>query len=143
MKSSARIGPVVAALTCSASLAWANEPLRMCLPGERNTADKTCVVDGDTLWLHGENIRLESYDTPEPTTDVCGGAFERQLARQASARLLEILNSDTWTVERHGLDRYGRRLATVRVGGVDVGIILIAEGLARRWPDGDEWWCQR
>ena len=26
----------------------------------------TCVVDGDTIWLNGVNLRLESYDTPEP-----------------------------------------------------------------------------
>ena len=34
----------------------------------------TCVVDGDTIWLQG--VRLESYDTPEPYTDICGGRAE-------------------------------------------------------------------
>ena len=29
-----------------------------------NTTDRTCLVDGDTLWLHGENIRLKDIDTP-------------------------------------------------------------------------------
>ncbi|MCC6984470.1 MAG: thermonuclease family protein [Bauldia sp.] len=115
----------------------------MCLPGERNTRAKTCIVDGDTLWLHGENIRLESFDTPEPQTNVCGGAFERDLAHQASARLLELLNSNDWTIDRFGYDPSGRRLATIRIGSVDVGDILIAERLARRWPDGPEWWCER
>jgi endonuclease YncB( thermonuclease family) len=128
----------LAALTPSV----ANERLRMCQPGERNTSTKTCVVDGDTLWLHGENIRLESFDTPEPQTNVCGGAFERQLAHQSSARLLELLNSHDWTIERFGYDPNGRRLATIRIGGVDVGDILIGEQLARRWPDGTEWWCR-
>lgn len=34
-----------------------------------------------------------------------------------------------------------RTLATIRIGGPDVGDILIEERLARRWPDGKEWWC--
>lgn len=104
--------------------------------------NRTCVVDGDTIWLDGENLRLEAYDTPEPRDNVCGGAREVALAKKASARLLELLNGNKWKVERHGLDPNGRTLATIRIRGRDVGDILIAEGLARRWPDGQEWWCE-
>lgn len=116
--------------------------LEMC--GNRpNTADKTCVVDGDTLWLQGENIRLKDFDTPEPQTQICGGAAEVALARQASSRLLELLNGNEWTLERFGYDSTSSRrtLATIRISGQDLGDILIAEGLARRWPDGHEFWC--
>lgn len=119
-----------------------NPLLEMC--GNRpNTADKTCVVDGDTLWLAGENIRLQAFDTPEPQTAICGGAAEVALAHLASDRLLQLLNENEWTIERFGLDntRSKRRLATIRIGGRDVGDILIEEGLARRWPDGAEFWC--
>lgn len=117
--------------------------LEMC--GNRpNTADKTCIVDGDTLWLQGENIRLKDFDTPEPQTQICGGRAEVALAHQASARLLELLNSYPWTIEYFGYDSTSskRRLATIRINGTDVGDILISERLARRWPDGDEWWCR-
>ena len=34
-----------------------------------------------------------------------------------------------------------RTLATIRISGRDVGDILIEERLARRWPDGYEFWC--
>lgn len=101
----------------------------------------TCVVDGDTIWLEGQNLRLESYDTPEPYTDICGGQAEVELAHRASARLLELLNEDKFTVDAQGQDRYGRTLATIRIGGRDVGDILIDEGLARSWPNGREFWC--
>lgn len=119
------------------------QQMRMCYPGERNGQEKHCLVDGDTIWFHGQNIRLEGYDTPEPTTDICGGEMEVELAHAASDRLLEILNSNHWTVETFGLDGTGTRLlGTIRIDGRDVGDILIVEGLARRWPDGDEWWCR-
>ncbi len=101
----------------------------------------TCVVDGDTIWLQGVNLRLESYDTPEPYNDICGGQAEVALAKRASARLLQLLNGNTFNVETGSKDRYDRVLATIRIGGTDVGDILIAEGLARRWPNGDEFWC--
>lgn len=102
----------------------------------------TCVVDGDTVWYQGTNLRLQSYDTPEPYDDICGGQTEVALAKRASARLLQLLNSNPFTVETFGVDGTGSRtLATIRVAGRDVGDLLIEEGLARRWPDGDEFWC--
>ncbi len=101
----------------------------------------TCVVDGDTIWLKGEKIRMKDYDTPEPTTNICGGNRERKLASRASKRLIQLLNENGFTIQRFGKDRYGRSLATIRVSGKDVGNILIAEGLARRWPNGREFWC--
>lgn len=101
----------------------------------------TCVVDGDTIWLEGQNLRLQSYDTPEPYNDICGGQAEVALAHRASARLLQLLNSNAFTVSTGQQDRYGRTLATIRVGGRDVGDTLIEEGLARRWPNGEEFWC--
>lgn len=115
--------------------------LEMCGRNQPNTPDKTCVVDGDTVWLNGMNLRLLDFDTPEPQTNICGGEREIALANQASARLLELLNTNDWTVETFGTDRYDRTLATIRIDGVDVGDILISENLARRWPDGPEWWC--
>ena len=101
----------------------------------------TCVVDGDTIWFKGEKIRMKNYDTPEPTTNICGGNRERKLAARASKRLIQLLNENGFTIQRFGKDRYGRTIATIRVGGKDVGDILIAEGLARRWPNGREFWC--
>lgn len=101
----------------------------------------TCVVDGDTIWLDGVNLRMEGYDTPEPYTAICGGAAEVALAKRASRRLLELLNNNPIRVRTFGQDRYGRTLATITIGGRDVGDILIAERLARSWPNGHEFWC--
>jgi endonuclease YncB( thermonuclease family) len=117
--------------------------LNICGQRQPNTSDKTCIVDGDTLWLNGVNLRLRDFDTPESRTNVCGSFREIDLARKATLRLQELLNSSQWTIETFGIDGTGnRRLATIEIGGQDVGDILIEEGLARRWPDGEEFWCQ-
>ena len=120
----------------------AQPQLSMC-GNQRNTPTKTCLVDGDKLWLQGENIRLKDFDTSEPQSSICGGAREVALAHKASARMLEMLNNSDWTMERFGLDstRSKRRLATIRIDGRDVGDILIEERRARRWPNDKEWWC--
>jgi len=121
-------------------LTWAAPALAIekCGGGKRIT----CVVDGDTFWLKGEKYRAMGYDTPEPTTNICGGERERRLAAQATARFMELLNTTRITLERHGRDKYGRTLAVVRSDGKLVGDILISEGLARRYPDGREFWCR-
>jgi len=112
--------------------------MAMCRGGDRFN----CIVDGDTIWLNGLNLRLASYDTPEPYYEICGGAAEVALAKRASSRLAQLLNSNAWTVETHGIDSTGERVrATIRIDGRDVGDTLIAEGLARSWPDGEEFWC--
>lgn len=129
------------ALSAPALPVSAHPQLDMCAPGQRNTPTKTCIVDGDTIWLNGENIRLEGFDTPEPMSQICGGDQEKVLAAQASARLRELLNGNEWTIERDGMDRNGRTLATISIGGRDVGEWLVEERLARWWPDGEEWWC--
>jgi len=61
------------------------EALSMCR-GQRNTPGKTCLVDGDTIWLKGVIYRLKGFDTPEPTNNICGGAMEVALAKRASTR---------------------------------------------------------
>jgi endonuclease YncB( thermonuclease family) len=53
-------------LTSFSNSAGASETMRMCRAGERNGPEKHCLVDGDTIWIHGSNIRLEGFDTPEP-----------------------------------------------------------------------------
>lgn len=120
---------------CVASPATAIE---MCPRSDRYS----CVVDGDTLWLDGVNYRLEGYDTPEPHNNVCGGFAEIDLARAATSRFMDLLNQNDWELRSLGsADRYGRVLANIYINGEDVGDILVREGLARYWPDGDEFWC--
>lgn len=103
----------------------------------------TCVVDGDTLWLEGRKLRVAGYDTPESTTNICGGRSEIALARRATARFIELLNTTEIIIySAGGSDRYGRDLVHITSNGHDVGVILVSEGLARYWPDGPEFWCR-
>lgn len=99
----------------------------------------TCVVDGDTFWLQGEKIRLEGFDSPEMGQPKCDRMAP--LAAAARDRLAELLNAGEITIDRHGLDRCGRTLATITAAGVDIAAIMIAEGLGRPYVAGATAWC--
>jgi len=111
--------------------------LTICAPVQRNN----CVVDGDTLWLAGEKIRLEDIDAPEISEPKC--ASEQALGERAKLRLLELVNSVPVTLVMNGRDRdrYGRELRIVMVNGRSVGDELVREGLARKWDGARHPWC--
>lgn len=109
--------------------------LSRCQPGPRDN----CVVDGDTIWLKGEKIRLAGIDTPELDGARC--RQEREMAEAATERLVALLAGGPVVIQPQGKDRYGRTLAVISVGGDDVGGILVAEGLARPWAGKRQPWC--
>jgi len=101
----------------------------------------TCVVDGDTIWLAGENIRIADINTPEVSAPQC--AAEARLGKRATLRLQRLLNAGPFQVRR-GLrdeDVYGRKLRTLHRDGQSLGAIMVAEGIAHEWRGYKESWC--
>lgn len=89
------------------------------------------VVDGDTLEVAGQRIRLEGIDAPELSQNCtaasgtewnCGGA-----AAQALRRL--ISNKDI-ACDSRGLDKYGRMLGVCFEEGLEINSELVTQGFA-------------
>jgi endonuclease YncB( thermonuclease family) len=88
------------------------------------------AVDGDTIRVGNERIRIIGLDTPETYFAKCDA--ERRRGYQAAGRLQRLLNSRAVRIERTGKrDKYRRTLAKVYVGGEDVAAIMVREGYAR------------
>ena len=109
------------------------------MPRCRGSQQSSCVIDGDTIRLNGERIRLLGIDAPELSRPQCEA--ERLLARQATIRLSELLSSGPWQVRRDGVDVYGRTLARLRLESGWAGRMLVHEGLARNWDGARRSWC--
>ena len=77
------------------------------------------AVDGDTIRVGGERIRLRGIDTPE-MSELAGPAAKR--------RLEELLRNGPIRIVPHGRDVYNRLLADVFVNEQNVAKILILEG---------------
>jgi endonuclease YncB( thermonuclease family) len=102
----------------------------------------TCVVDGDTIWLEGEKIRLVGIDAPEVSEPRCSS--EHALGRQATMRLQSLLNEGPFEIVRLGVrntDRYGRLLRDITRNGRSLGGQLVEEGLAADWTGTKPNWC--
>ena len=101
-----------------------------------------CVVDGDTFWYHGEDIRIADIDAPETHPPRC--AREAELGRKATLRLQELLNQGpiSLTMADKDHDQYGRKLRIVMRDYRSLGAQLVNEGLARRWAGARQPWCR-
>lgn len=86
------------------------------------------VIDGDSLRVDGQEIRLVGIDAPE-LHQTCRDAQGRewQCGRAAKARLVELVSRGV----DYGRDRYGRTLAVCSASNVaDLGEVLVREGYA-------------
>lgn len=90
------------------------------------------VVDGDTLEIGGERIRLEGIDAPEMTQTCKNAAGETwACGREAERALSQMTHGQTVLCDRKGHDKYKRTLAVCYVAGEDVNSLLVRRGLAR------------
>lgn len=101
------------------------------------------VIDGDSLGYMTRAGKIEyrvyGIDTPEIHVKC-----EAERGRRAKARMEQLLSSGRVIVRRitNKRDKYGRILATIEVGGKDVGQVLVAEGLAKSYFGGGKVaWC--
>ena len=82
------------------------------VPATAQAADPSIIViDGDTLIINGEKIRIQGIDTPEKG-EACHD--------EATKYLRDLVENGTVHVtSRDGKDRYGRTVASVSVSGAD------------------------
>lgn len=90
------------------------------------------VIDGDTIEIHGERVRLVGIDAPE-SNQLCAGLTDGKpipCGRQAAFYLSDLLGRHTVSCIPAGLDRYRRTLARCEVRGQDVGRAMVLAGWA-------------
>lgn len=104
------------------------------------------VLDGDTVTLAcaGQGIaraRLIGFDTAELFSPKCAG--ELIAASQAKWALRRMFfGADKIEAAFAGFDRYGRRLVSLRLDGVDLADSMIRQGYARAYDGGTRGgWC--
>ena len=89
------------------------------------------VIDGDSLELAGENIRLAGLDAPERAqrcTDARGHSYGCGTA--ATDYLTFLIDGAEVTCRGRGRDRYRRLIGVCRANGVDLSVEMIRRGWA-------------
>ena len=92
------------------------------------------IIDGDTIsvvmdlgWglFKKDHVRLAGINAPERNTS------EGQASLQWLAQELPV--GSKVTLISHSLDKYGRALASIKLGSEDISEALVASGHAVRW----------
>lgn len=101
----------------------------------------TCVIDGDTIRIDGQSIRIADIDTPEVRDYRC--QQELALGEAATRRMTELVNTGPFEIASYDRDEdvYGRKLRILRRDGQSLGMVLVSEGLARPWGGARQSWC--
>lgn len=105
------------------------------------TSRERCVIDGDSIRLQGETLRLAGLDAPE-LAGACEA--ERIAGRAARDALLGWLNGGAFSVRapEDGRDKYGRPLGTLTRGSSNAAALLVERGLAQPYSGGARFdWC--
>lgn len=107
---------------------WASLVLTTALAAPAAAAPR--VIDGDTLELRGEHIRLNGIDAPERAQTCTVAGTEWSCGEVAKDWLMWFLAGKQVTCEGHARDRYGRLLAVCYADGENVNARLVREGWA-------------
>lgn len=92
----------------------------------RDVERVTRVLDGDTLEIGDERIRLKGLNAPE--SNECLGPEAGEALRRAVAAGVRV--------DRRGAGDHGRTLAYLFAGGTPIHVALVEQGLALAYPYG-------
>lgn len=89
------------------------------------------VIDGDTIEVHGQRIRLFGIDAPE-SRQLCQDSKgeDYRCGQKAALALADKIGRQTVRCEGKATDRYGRLVAVCYLKDLDLGAWLVSEGLA-------------
>ncbi len=87
-------------------------------------------IDGDSLWVGRDEVRLEGIDAPEgrQTCSRNGAAWECGTA--ARDELARLIGRDMVECRASKRDKHGRVLGYCRAGGRDLNALMVTAGLA-------------
>lgn len=88
------------------------------------------AVDGDTLEMAGQKVRLFGIDAPE-LDQLCDRGGRRWACGTAAREALAgIVGRQRLTCAVQDVDRYGRAVAVCTAGGADVAAFMVRQGMA-------------
>jgi endonuclease YncB( thermonuclease family) len=107
----------------------------LCWPIAAGGADLTgraSVIDGDTLHIHDQRIRLHGIDAPEARQTCEADGQTYRCGHQAALALADHIGQGTVVCDGRDLDRYGWVMAVCHLGAEELNALArIARPAAR------------
>ncbi len=93
-------------------------------------AGQARVIDGDTLDVGGERVRLHGIDAPEMRQTCAAPAGDWPCGEWARDALVQMIGGAALSCTGVERDRYGRLVAACSAGGQDLGAAMVEAGAA-------------
>ena len=102
------------------------------------TSGPARVIDGDTIDISGQRIRLHGIDTPESGQSCQRDGISWLCGAQATKTLRELIGDADVSCTKRDRDRYGRIVAVCQANGVNLNAAMVLSGMAlayRKYSD--------
>jgi endonuclease YncB( thermonuclease family) len=102
------------------------------------TSGPARVIDGDTIDVSGQRIRLHGIDTPEVEQSCQRGGVSWLCGAEATKTLKGLIRGSDVSCSERDQDRYGRIVAVCYANGRDLNAAMVLLGLAlayRKYSD--------
>lgn len=114
-------------------LSIASAAVLLCLvaPAQAETLSGNArVIDGDTLVVAGDRVRLDAIDAPESRQSCSRSGRPWSCGKAATQAMRKLVGRNPVRCEVNRRDRYGRAIAVCFAGGRDLQEELVRQGLA-------------
>jgi len=108
-----------------AARAWLDRGARL---AEDRAEGRAHVIDGDSLRIGGEEIRLLGVDAPEGRQTCRRSGATWACGEQARDALARMIGGQQVACRGHERDRFNRMLAVCEAGGRELNGAMVAEG---------------
>lgn len=99
-------------------------------PARSDVIGQARVIDGDTIQVSGEQVRLHGIDAPETRQSCTLSGVGWPCGQNAARILTSVTDGQVVTCKGNRRDRYGRLLAVCYVGVDDLNARMVREGWA-------------
>ena len=91
---------------------------------------KAKIIDGDTIHIGNDKIRLHGIDAPEISQDCSYNNEDWECGKLSKNFLLNLINLDTVNCQVKTIDRYKRYIAICFVNDLNINKIMVKNGWA-------------
>lgn len=130
-----RLSTLLALVALVAMFIWAQRVNQRPDPLNPQMAGKVEVIDGDSLVVNGQQVRLQGIDAPEFQQTCTRAGVEVRCGREAAQALRKIVARGEVTCRGYEHDRFNRLLGTCHVGGDNIAALMVREGHAISYGD--------
>lgn len=99
-------------------------------PGVEDIEGTARVIDGDSLYVGGREVRMHGIDAPEGRQMCFRQGSEWPCGEEARRRLQSLIGRKVVSCKGLEIDKHDRLLALCKAGGMDLNREMVAQGFA-------------